>query len=178
MLTGLANPNSQKQMKDWLKEKTGVDIKSIAKDALSENKNSVSHDPDATRALELKAQAGRNSILTKYATAIQAANQNDSRARGLLQFYGASRTGRYAGRIIQIQNLTRNSADTDALREFIFNGDAEGLEMYHGDVMDALSQCVRGIFRAPKGKKLISCDYSAIEARVLAWLAGEKWKLS
>lgn len=177
MLTGLANPNSQKQMKDWLKEKTGVDIKSIAKDALSENKNSVSHDPDATRVLELKSQAGRNSILTKYTTAIQAANQNDDRARGLLQFYGASRTGRYAGRIIQIQNLTRNSADTDVLREFIFNGDAEGLEMYHGDVMDALSQCVRGIFRAPKGKKLISCDYSAIEARVLAWLAGEKWKL-
>lgn len=176
-LTGLPNPNSRTQLIKWVEEKTGEKLDSTAKDSLPASIERFGQGSEVAKALELKSQIARNSILTKYATAIQAANLNDSRARGLLQFYGASRTGRYAGRIIQIQNLTRNHSNLEALRGFILNEDPQGLEMYHGDVMDALSQCVRGIFRAPKGKKLISCDFSAIEARVLAWLAGEKWKL-
>src|SRR5690606_4274465 len=115
--------------------------------------------------------------ISKYQKMINVACQ-DHRARGLLQFYGASRTGRWAGRLIQVQNLPRNDIkDLDTAREIIKHGDLDLLEMMYDDPSDILSQCIRTAIIPAPGKKFIVSDFSAIEARVIAWLAGEQWRI-
>lgn len=174
-VTGLDNPNSLPQLKKWLKQETGEEVKSITKDTipglLEKAKN-----PTVQEALEIRQELGRTSV-TKFDKMRMVVNQ-DNRVRGILQFYGANRTGRWAGRLVQIHNLRKNELDDLALaRQLLKNGDFEMLEMLFGDVPDTLSQLLRPAFIPTPGNIFYVSDFSAIEARVLAWLAGEMWRL-
>lgn len=173
-LTGLDNPNSAAQLKGWLSEQTGREVKSIDRRAMGTVTQGA---PEAVaRAAALRAELGKQSC-TKFAAAVAAAGQ-DGRIRGLTQYYGASRTGRWAGRLVQVQNLPQNKiSDLDYARELAKEGDAEALRFDFGAVTPVLSELVRTMFVAPEGQTLGVCDYSAIEARVVAWLAGERWAL-
>jgi len=174
-LTGLDNPNSPAQLKEWLTEQTGEEVISLNKTdipGMLENSDSE----EVTRVLELRQEMSKTS--TKKYQAMLDAVCADGRVRGLLQFYGASRTGRWSGRNVQIQNLPQNHLpDLDLARETVIEGDRELVEMLYGNVPDTLSQLIRTAFVAPEGHRFIVADFSAIEARVTAWLAGEKWRL-
>ena len=173
-LTGIENPNSVQQLKDWLEETEGVEVDSLDKKAVAELKNDVS--PTGRRLLEIRQELGKTSV-KKY-EAIMRAVCSDHRVRGLFQFYGANRTGRWAGRLVQVQNLPRNDIDDiEVARDLLKSGAYEDIDMLFGSLPDVLSQLIRTAFIAPPGKKLLVCDYSAIEARVIAWLAGEEWRL-
>ena len=173
-LTGLSNPNSVSQLKDWLTEQLGVDVDSLTKKDLPDIIGATK-DPRVHRVLQIRAEMGKTSN-AKY-TAMLEAVCPDGRVRGLLQFYG-SRTGRWAGRLVQMQNLPQNHIpDLDFARRCLKDGDIEMLELGYGNVPDTLSQLIRTAFVAPEGKTFAVCDFSAIEARVLAWLAGEEWVL-
>ena len=174
-LTGLDNPNSVSQLKGWLSEQLGVQLDSLTKKDLADMLDAT-QDPRIRRVLQIRAQLGKTSV-SKY-EAMRAVAGPDNRARGLMQFYG-SRTGRWAGRLIQVQNLPQNHInDLDFARSCLREGDVEMLELGYGNVSDVLSQLIRTAFVAPGSRTLAVCDFSAIEARVLAWLAGEDWVLN
>ena len=172
-LTGLENPNSPLQLKEWLNKK-GLEIDSLAKkDVESALKNA---EGDIKEVLELRQELSKSSV-RKY-DAMKNVKGEDNRARGLIQFYGANRTGRYSGRLIQVQNLRRNNLkDLELARNLVKNEDYETLEILYESPSDILSQLIRTAFIAKEGTRFIISDFSAIEARVLAWLAGEQWVL-
>lgn len=174
-ITGLDNPNSPLQVKDWLEEKLGRPIESLSKESV---KDLLAGElPSDVRLMLLIRQKISKSSVKKY-DAMKNAACSDDRIRGMFQFYGAARTGRFAGRIVQLQNLRRNSMpDLDAARQMVIDGDLEALKMCYDDVQDVLSQLVRTALEAPKGTRFIVADFSAIEARVIAWLAGETWEM-
>ena len=172
-LTGLENPNSPLQLKEWLNKK-GLEIESLAKkDVESALKNAEGHIKEV---LELRQELSKSSV-RKY-DAMKNVKGKDNRARGLIQFYGANRTGRYSGRLIQVQNLRRNNLkDLDLARSLVKNRDYETMEILYESPSDILSQLIRTAFIPKEGTRFIISDFSAIEARVLAWLAGEQWVL-
>lgn len=173
-VTGLDNPNSAAQLGKWLKEKTGQDIENLQKGTVSELIGSL-EDKEAVRVLEIRQELAKTSI-KKY-VAMEEAICPDGRVRGLLQFYGANRTGRWAGRLVQVQNLPRNYLETlDYAREIVKSQDADFLKLVYGNVSDTLSQLIRTAFVPSEGHKFVVADFSAIEARVIAWLAGEQWR--
>lgn len=174
-ITGLDNPNSPLQVKGWLEERLGRAVDSLSKAAVADM---LAEDipGDVREMLSIRQKISKSSI-KKYDAMRMAACQ-DSRIRGMFQFYGAARTGRFAGRIVQLQNLPRNSMpDLDLARNMVLDGDLEALEMCFDDVQDVLSQLIRTALEAPPGKRFIVADFSAIEARVIAWLAGEEWEM-
>lgn len=172
-MTGLENPNSVQQMKDWLKER-GVVAESLEKKDVQELLKTAS--PEIREVLLLRQQTSKSSV-KKY-TAMQKAVCSDGRARGMFQFYGANRTGREAGRIIQLQNLPQNHIpDLTEARNLLLSGDMDALNLLYEDIPDTLSQLVRTAFIPRQGYKFIVADFSAIEARVIAWLAGETWRM-
>ena len=172
-LTGLENPNSPLQLKEWLNKK-GLEIESLAKkDVESALKNA---EGDIKEVLGLRQELSKSSV-RKY-DAMKNVKGKDNRARGLIQFYGANRTGRYSGRLIQVQNLRRNNLkDLELARSLVKNRDYETMEILYESPSDILSQLIRTAFIPKEGTRFIISDFSAIEARVLAWLAGEKWVL-
>ena len=171
-LTALENPNSVLQMKQWLSD-NGVETDTLGKKAVAEMLKTAP--PELQTVLTLRQQLAKSSV-KKY-QAMETAVCSDGRARGMFQFYGANRTGRWAGRIIQMQNLPQNHLDDLAeARDLVRCGDFEGVEMLYEDVPDTLSQLIRTAFVPQDNRKLIVADFSAIEARVIAWLAGEQWR--
>ena len=172
-VTGLENPNSPVQLKAWLAEK-GVDAESLSKAAVAEMLEKA--DGEVELALSLRQELAKSSV-KKYA-AMEAVVGSDDRARGLIQFYGASRTGRYAGRLVQVQNLPQNHLpDLAEARDLIRSGNFDAVEMLYDSVPMVLSELIRTAFIPKDGCRFFVADFSAIEARVLAWLAGEQWVL-
>ncbi|MFM0878508.1 DNA polymerase [Streptococcus suis] len=170
-LTGLENPNSVLQMIGWLREH-GVTTDSLDKKAVKGLLKTV--DETTAQVLKLRQQAAKSSV-SKYQAMMNCVCK-DGRARGMFQFYGANRTGRWAGRLVQLQNLPQNHLpDLEEARELFGTGDLEATELIY-DTQDTLSQLIRTAFVPSKGKKFIVCDFSAIEARVLSHLAGERWR--
>ena len=173
-LTGLSNPNSVAQLKEWLAA-LGIDCDSLNKATVEDLKSDIT-DKTVLRVLELRQLLGKTST-TKY-KAMSAAACKDSRVRGLLQYYGAGRTGRWAGRLVQVQNLPQNHLnDIGTVRKLVRARDLEGLELCFDSVPDVLSQLIRTAFVAKEGHTFLVTDYSAIEARVIAYLAGEQWRM-
>ena len=172
-LTDIDNPNSVAQMKGWLSDK-GLEMDTLGKKAVAETlKTAPKHLADV---LYLRQQLAKSSV-KKY-TAMQTAVCKDCRARGMFQYYGANRTGRFAGRIIQLQNLPQNHiSDLADARALVRSGNYDALDLLYDDIPDTLSQLIRTAFVPQNGRKFIVADFSAIEARVLAWLAGEKWRM-
>lgn len=171
-LTELENPNSVQQMKQWLSV-NGLEVDSLGKKAVAELIKTAP--PDLQRVLMLRQQLAKSSI-RKYQSMINAVCA-DGRARGMFQFYGASRTGRWAGRLIQLQNLPQNHLpDLAEARALVRSGDYDSMELLYEDVPDTLSQLIRTAFVPKTGYKFIVSDFSAIEARVIAWMAGESWR--
>jgi len=170
-LTNLDNPNSVQQLQRWLRD-NGLEMDSLGKKEVAQ---AIKTAPEPLRTvLSLRLQLAKSSV-KKY-TAMQTAVCKDSRARGMFKFYGANRTGRYSGKIIQLQNLPQNHIpDLEQARELVQGGDYDALAMLYGDVPDTLSQLIRTAFVPQYGRKFIVSDFSAIEARVIAWVAGEKW---
>ena len=172
-LTELENPNSVQQMKQWLAE-NGMETDSLDKKAVAELLKTA---PEPLgEALSLRQQLAKSSV-KKY-QAMENAVCADGRAHGMFQFYGANRTGRYSGRIIQLQNLPQNHIpDLAQARELVKAGDFDALAMLYEDIPDTLSQLIRTAFVPQGGRKFIVADFSAIEARVIAWIAGERWRM-
>lgn len=172
-LTGLANPNSTAQLSVWL-ARHGVDTTDLRKDTVADLLEDTTLPGDVRRVLEIRQQLSKTSI-KKYA-AMEACACEDDRMRGLLQVYGANRTGRYAGRLVQVQNLSKNYIKTlDLARGWARQGNDKALSLIYGNVPDILSQLVRTAFIPSEGHKFVVADFSAIEARVIAWLADEQW---
>lgn len=180
-LTGLPNPNSQPQLVPWLnnhskKQPDDPDLlsdlqKTTVEDLLKDKENLPE---DVCRMLEIRQQLGKTSI-KKY-VAMDTARGEGDRVRGLTQYYGANRTGRYAGRLVQLQNLPRNYIKTlDYARKLVKAKNYDGVKLLYGNVPDTLSQLIRTAFIPSEGHKFVVADFSAIEARVIAWLAGEQW---
>jgi len=174
-LTGLENPNSPAQLKKWLSDAMQRDITTLAKDEIPKLIEEAGPGT-ASEVLKLRQRSSKTSI-KKYVAMLKCVCE-DGRARGLFQFYGAMRTGRWAGRLIQLQNLPRNYVkDLEVVRDIVETGDYELAKMTLGNVSDILSQLIRTAFVAKEGHLFCVADYSAIEARVIAWLAGERWRL-
>ena len=172
-LTELENPNSVQQMKQWLSE-NGMETDSLDKKAVAELLKTAPE--PLAEALVLRQQIAKSSV-KKY-TAMRNAVCKDSRARGMFRFYGGNRTGRYSGRIIQLQNLPQNHIpDLEQARGLVKAGDFDALSLLYEDIPDTLSQLIRTAFVPQDGRKFIVADFSAIEARVIAWIAGERWRL-
>lgn len=174
-LTGLDNPNSISQLKSWL-ESVGLGVESLNKATVADLLSETS-DPVILRVLQLRALMGKTSV-KKYEAMLAAASPADHRIRGMMQYYGAGRTGRWAGRIVQPQNLPQNHLeDIGEVRELVRDGDLETLSLCYDSVPDVLSQLIRTALVAEDGCTFLVADYSAIEARVIAYLAGEKWRM-
>ena len=172
-ITGLSNPNSATQLQQWLSGK-GVDIPNLQKATVEEYLQREDLPDDARKILEIRQQLGKTSI-KKY-VAMDTAKGADDRVRGLTQFYGANRTGRWAGRLVQLQYLPRNYLKTlDYARNLVKDKNYDGIKLLYGNVPDTLSQLIRTAFIPSDGNKFVVADFSAIEARVIAWLAGEQW---
>lgn len=174
-LSGLQNPNSVKQLARWLSAETGDDITTLRKETIKEllGRDNADH---VQRMLEIRQELGKTS--TKKYDAIEAAVCDDGRVRGLLQFYGANRTGRWAGRLVQVQNLPRTYTEPlEFARELVKGRKLDALRTVYGSPNDTLSQLIRTAFVAAPGNILIDADFSAIEARVISWLADEEWRL-
>lgn len=177
-ISELDNPNSVKQLTVWLNKETSSDVEltDLRKATVSEMLNRDDNSPDVQRMLEIRQELGKTS--TKKYNAIKSCVCPDNRVRGLLQFYGANRTGRWAGRLVQVQNLPRTYTDPIELaRDLVTDRRTQAVRMIYGNVSDTLSQLIRTAFVASPGNVLIDADFSAIEARVISWLAGEKWRL-
>lgn len=179
-ITRLANPNSTAQLKAWLEETmfdwygTDIQLESLRKEDVSNLLGIEDLPAEVRRVLEIRQQLGKTSI-KKYVV-MQAAKGGDDRVRGLTQYYGANRTGRWAGRMVQMQNLPRNYLKTlDDARNLVKKKNYDGVRMLYGNVPDTLSQLIRTAFIPSEGHKFVVADFSAIEARVIAWLAGEQW---
>ena len=171
-ITGIDNPNSTVQLMEWL-EKNGTETDNLRKATVMDLLAGQPAD-NVKRMLEIRQQLGKTSV-KKY-EAIRKAKGEDGRVRGLTQYYGANRTGRWAGRLVQMQNLPRNYIGTlDEARKLVEQKNYEGLRMIYGNVPDTLSQLIRTAFIPSEGNKFVVADFSAIEARVIAWLAGEQW---
>lgn len=172
-ITGLPNPNSAPQLTKWLSSK-GVEVENLQKETVSSLVETTKG--DVKRALEIRQELSKTSV-KKY-QAMEIAGCSDGRVRGLLQFYGANRTGRWAGRLVQVQNLPRNYLDTlGHARELVREKKVDALKLVYGNVPDTLSQLIRTAFIPSEGNLLYVSDFSAIEARVIAWLAGEQWRI-
>ena len=172
-LTDLENPNSPLQLMDWLRGE-GLSVESLAKSEVTQMLKTATG--DVREVLELRQQLSKTSV-KKY-MAMEAVTGADHRARGLFQFYGANRTGRFAGRLIQLQNLPQNHlTQLKEVRTLVKDGDFDLLDMLYDSTSDVLSQLIRTSFVPRPGCRFVVADYSAIEARVLAWLAGEQWVL-
>lgn len=177
-LTGLDNPNSLAQLKKWIGERVGYEVGSITKDTIPAliRDAELKGNAEVKRILELRRLMGKTST-RKYQTMINM-RCDDGRVRGLLQFYGANRTGRWAGRGVQVQNLPQNHLpDLDDARNILKNGDFDTLEFLYDSIPDTLSQLIRTAFIPTEGNRFIVADFSAIEARVIAYIAGEEWRL-
>ena len=175
-LSGLDNPNSVKQLMQWLEEELDEELTDLRKDTVSRLLNGNLTNDTARRMLEIRQELGKTS--TKKYNAIEAAVCADGRVRGLLQFYGANRTGRWAGRLVQVQNLPRTYVEPLPLaRDLVKRRETASLRALFGSVPDTLSQLIRTSFVAQPGNALVDADFSAIEARVISWLAGESWRL-
>lgn len=175
-ITGLDNPNSVSQLAKWLEQATETSVTDLRKDTVAQMLESQAVTGSANRVLEIRQELGKTS--TKKYNAIEAAVCGDGRVRGLLQFYGANKTGRWAGRLVQVQNLPRTYIEQlDLARGAVRNKQGDKLRVLFGSVPDTLSQLIRTSFIASPGNKLVDADFSAIEARVISWLAGEQWRL-
>lgn len=175
-LSGLNNPNSVAQLSLWLESQTGENVSDLRKDTVAKMLAEKDNSPKVQRMLEIRQELGKTS--TKKYDAIEAAVCKDGRVRGLLQFYGANRTGRWAGRLVQVQNLPRTYTNPlELARDLVKNRNIEALRFIYGSIPDTLSQLIRTAFIAAPGNVLIDADFSAIEARVISWLAGEEWRL-
>ena len=175
-VTKLNNPNSLAQLKQWLSDRTGKEINDLTKDAVKELLTTES-DVAVREVLQIRQQLGKTSV-KKYEAMIAGASERDGRTRGLFQFYGANRTGRWAGRRVQLQNLPRNmDKGVETARLVMRSGDYDLAEMCYRDPSEVLSQLIRTAIVPPPRHKIVACDFSAIEARVIAWLAGEQWRL-
>lgn len=174
-LTGLDNPKSVAQLSVWLQEETGEEVENLRKGTVADMLAGMD-EGKAQRMLEIRLELAKASV-KKY-DAMMNAVCDDGRVRGLLQFYGANRTGRWAGRLVQIQNLPRNHMDTlDLARDLVKKRNADAIKLIYGNVPDTLSQLIRTAFVPKPGHVFHVADFSAIEARVIAWLAGELWRL-
>lgn len=172
-ITGLENPNSVLQLRDWLWER-GVELDSLSKNAVQDLLPGT--DGDVRKVLSLRQELAKSSV-KKY-TAMENLVCRDSRGRGLIQFYGASRTGRYAGKLLQVQNLPQNHLpDLETARALVQSGNFDALEMLYDSVPNVLSELIRTAIVPKRGCRFIVSDFSAIEARVLSWFAGEQWRL-
>ena len=171
-LTGLDNPNSTAQLVKWLQD-NGTETDNLRKETVSELLDGINPEK-VQRMLEIRQQLGKTSI-KKYVAMDTACGEGD-RVRGLTQYYGANRTGRWAGRLVQMQNLPRNYLKTlDYARNLVKAKNYDGVKILYGNVPDTLSQLIRTAFIPSSGHKFVVADFSAIEARVIAWLAGEQW---
>ena len=174
-LTGLDNPNSVAQIKQWLKEAEGLEVESLNKDAMPGLLKQAESET-VKRVLEIRQELAKTSI-KKY-EAMERSHCADGRIRGLFQYYGANRSGRWAGRLVQVQNLPQNHLeDLDLARKLLGSGDFASFEMLFGNVPDTLSQLLRTALVARGGCRFVVADFSAIEARIIAWLAGEDWRM-
>lgn len=176
-LTGLDNPKSAAQLKGWISETAGIEVESLNKKSIPGVRAKAAND-DVDKMLDIRAGLAKTST-EKYKAMLRTVG-TDGRIRGLTQFYGASRTGRWAGRLVQMQNLPQNKmpdADLDIARQLVRSGDLDTLEMLYDDISGTLSQLIRTAFIPRKGCRFIVADFSAIEARVLAWLSSEKWRM-
>lgn len=176
-LSGLDNPNSIKQLARWLTEATDSDaeITSVTKETVATMLKQP-QPANVQRMLEIRQELGKTS--TKKYDALETCIADDGRVRGLLQFYGANRTGRWAGRLVQVQNLPRTyTHPLPPARQLVKNRNIDGLRLMYGSINDTLSQLIRTAFVATPGNVLIDADFSAIEARVISWLAGQEWRL-
>lgn len=172
-LTGLSNPNSRNQLLDWLNSNTNLELEKLTKDSVAAAMADA--DDVAKKVLTIRKKLAKSSV-SKYEMMASATGQ-DGRLRGTLQFYGANRTGRWAGRLLQVQNLPRNYiVNLDIARDLVKKSDRVGLGLLFGDVSDTLSQLIRTAIVAKDGYTLCVADFSAIEARVIAWLSGETWR--
>lgn len=175
-LSGLDNPNSLKQLVKWLEEELDAELTDLRKDTVTRLLGGSIASDTARRMLEIRQELGKTS--TKKYNAIEAAVCADGRCRGLLQYYGANRTGRWAGRLVQVQNLPRTYTDPIPLaRGLVKSRETAKLRMLYGSVPDTLSQLIRTSFTASPGHILVDADFSSIEARVISWLAGEHWRM-
>lgn len=175
-ITGLDNPNSVAQLKQWIQENSDLELEDLKKQTVAEILADKSGDELIREVLKIRRELGKTSV-KKY-EAMDACMCGDGRIRGLLQFYGANRTGRWAGRLVQIQNLPRNYISTlDTARELVKKRQTDVLKAIYGNVPDTLSQLIRTAFVPEQGSKFLIADFSAIEARVLSWFAGEQWRL-
>lgn len=175
-ITGLENPNSIAQLSRWLETETNEAVPDLRKDTVAALLEGQVVTGDAGRMLEIRQELGKTS--TKKYDAIEAAVCSDGRVRGLLQFYGANRTGRWAGRLVQVQNLPRTYLEQlDVARAAVKRRQTDTLRFCFGSVNDTLSQLIRTSFIAASGDKLVDADFSSIEARVISWLAQEGWRL-
>ena len=173
-ITRLDNPNSTRSLLNWLNVNTGVNMSDLTKDSVDHTLKTTTNEV-AKRVLTLRKKLAKSSV-SKYVK-MEESMGSDFRLRGVVQFYGANRTGRWAGRLIQVQNLPRNYIETlDVARSLIKSRNRAGIEIMYGDVADTLSQLIRTAIIAPTGKTLCVADFSAIEARVIAWLSGEQWR--
>lgn len=175
-ISGLSNPNSVQQLTAWLESETDEEIDGLKKDSVAKMLSRDDNSPQVKRMLEIRQELGKTS--TKKYNAIDQAVGPDGRVRGLLQFYGANRTGRWAGRLVQVQNLPRTYTEPlDLARDLVKARKTDALRLIYGSVPDTLSQLIRTAFTAAPGNVLIDADFSAIEARVISWLAKEEWRL-
>ena len=175
-ISGLSNPNSVQQLSAWLEQETGEEVMDLRKDTVAKMIAQAPDIPEVQRMLEIRQELGKTS--TKKYDAIEQAVCPDGRVRGLLQFYGANRTGRWAGRLVQVQNLPRTyTQPLELARNLVKQRKLDNLRLIYGSVPDTLSQLIRTAFVASDGNVLIDADFSAIEARVISWLAGEQWRL-
>lgn len=175
-LTGMENPNSPAQIKEYLQKVTGMAFASLNKKSLDDIDSCLDYWPKAKRVLAIRREMGKTS--NKKYNAMQACVCSDGRIHGLLQFCGAARTGRWAGRLVQVQNLPQNHLeDLDYARNLVKAGDLDDLELNYANPTQVLSELIRTAFIAKPGCTFHVCDFSAIEARVIAWLAGENWVL-
>ena len=175
-LSGLYNPNSVKQLAQWLEKETGEEITNLRKETVSNLLSRDENSDEVNRMLAIRQELGKTSM-KKY-DAIEECVCPDGRVRGLLQYYGANRTGRWAGRLVQVQNLPRTYTEPlDLARQLVKRRQLDGLKAVYGSVNDTLSQLIRTAFVAPEGHVLIDADFSAIEARVISWLADQEWRL-